>query len=163
MSAPVNPAQLGDVKALTDKLLGGSNVRVLVQRAVRVNGVPGYYYLYTPGEPGSASFGVHAHYFLFSGSTMHVLVLQALPDTDFTDLGPTFDRIARSYRIPPILPPAAVSTAPGPVAGAGGRRLSLRPPWWCRGLVAVRAHDEDAAADRGGVVVDLGKRDHDVP
>ena len=54
----------------------------------------------TLGEPGSAGFAVHAHYFLFSGSTMHVLVLQALPDTEFTELAPTFDRIAHSYRVP---------------------------------------------------------------
>lgn len=75
----------------------------------------------TLGEPGSAGFAVHAHYFLFSGSTMHVLVLQALPDTEFTELAPTFDRIARSYRVPvaPIRPAAVGSTAPAPPAGAG--------------------------------------------
>lgn len=52
---------------------------------------------------------------------MHVLVLQALPDTEFTELAPTFDRIARSYRVPvaPIRPAAVGSTAPAPPAGAG--------------------------------------------
>lgn len=123
LPTPVNQAQLGEVKAITDKLLQGSSVRMLVERPVTLNGSPGYYYLYTIGTPGSADFGVHAHYFLFNGSTMHVLVLQALPDTDFTDLAPTFDRIARSYRVEPaaplLLPPAAGMTAPGPAAGAG--------------------------------------------
>lgn len=98
---------MGDIKALTDRLLQGSNVHVVVQRPVQLGGLAGYYYLYTIGEPGSAGFGVHAHYFLFSGSTMHVMVLQALPDTDFTELAPTFDRIARSYRV--AVPAAAPS------------------------------------------------------
>jgi hypothetical protein len=131
LPTPVNPAQLGDVKAITDKLVQGSNVRMLVQRSVNLNGAAGYYYLYTIGQPGSAGFGVHAHYFLFSGSTMHVLVLQALPDTDFTDLAPTFDRIAHSYRValaaPPVLPPAAGMTAPGPAAAGAGAATGARP------------------------------------
>jgi hypothetical protein len=122
LPAPVDPAQLGEVKALTDRLLQGSNVHVVVARPVQLAGLAGYYYLYTLGQPGSAGFAVHAHYFLFSGSTMHVLVLQALPDTDFTELAPTFDQVAHSYRVPvpPIPPAAAGTTAPPAGVGAGG-------------------------------------------
>lgn len=96
----VTPDQLLEAKKMTDSLVQGSDVRVLVERQVTLNGLPGYYYLYTFGEPGSDRFGVHAHYFLFSGSTMHVLVFQALPDTDFIELAPDFDSIARSYQVP---------------------------------------------------------------
>lgn len=105
LAQPINPAQLGEAKKLTDELVKASDVKIAVERQITLNGVPGYYYLYTFGKPGSDQFGMHAHYFLFSGSTMHVLVFQALPDTHFVDLAPTFDRIARSYQVQ-TAPPA---------------------------------------------------------
>ncbi|MBW3647946.1 MAG: photosystem II reaction center PsbP family protein [Actinobacteria bacterium] len=99
LDEPVGPEQLAEARKLTDSLVQASDVNVVVARQITLNGVPGYYYLYTFGEPGSDRFGLHAHYFLFSGSTMHVLVFQALPDTEFVGLAPDFDAIARSYRV----------------------------------------------------------------
>ncbi len=99
LDEPVRPEQLADAQKLTDSLVQASDVNVLVVRQITLNGVPGYYYLYTFGQPGSDRFGLHAHYFLFRGSTMHVLVFQALPDTEFVDLAPAFDAVARSYRV----------------------------------------------------------------
>ncbi len=99
LDEPVKPEQLADARKFTDGLVQASDVKVLVVRQITLNGVPGFYYLYTFGRPGSDRFGLHAHYFLFSGPTMHVLVFQALPDTEFVDLAPAFDAIARSYRV----------------------------------------------------------------
>lgn len=99
LDEPVRPEQLAEAKKLTDSVVQASDVNVVVVRQITLNDVPGYYYLYTFSEPGSDRFGLHAHYFLFSGSTMHVLVFQALPDTEFVDLAPDFDAIARSYRV----------------------------------------------------------------
>lgn len=125
LSRPVEPAQLDDAKKVTDRLVQSSDVQIKVQRQIQLAGLPGYYYLYTFGKPGSDRFGIHAHYFLFSGSTMHVLVFQALPDTHFVDLAPVFDRIARSYQVtpgkpsnPPASPaPPARPTPGGPAPG----------------------------------------------
>ncbi len=120
LSEPVTAAQLAGAKRITDRLVQASDVRILVQRQITLNGLPGYYYLYTFGKPGSDRFGVHAHYFLFSGSTMHVLVFQALPDTHFVELAPTFDRIARSYQVQPgepSNPPPATGAPGGPSPG----------------------------------------------
>ncbi len=110
LAQPVGPDQLAQAKKITDDLVQGSDVEVVVEQQIEMDGVPGYYYLYTFGKPGSDRFGIHAHYFLFNGSTMHVLVFQALPDTHFVDLAPTFDRIARSYQVQPA--PASGTPAP---------------------------------------------------
>jgi hypothetical protein len=109
---PVKPDRLLEAKKMTDSLVQGSDVRVLVERQVTLNGLPGYYYLYSFGEPGTDRFGVHAHYFLFSGSTMHVLVFQALPDTEFIELAPDFDSIAQSYQVP------SGTSSPAPVTSS---------------------------------------------
>jgi hypothetical protein len=116
LAEPVKLDQLLEAKKTTDGLLQGSGVRVLVERQVTLNGLPGYYYLYTFGEPGSDRFGLHAHYFLFSGSTMHVLVFQALPDTDFIELAPDFDSIARSYQVPSGTSSTAPATGSDPAS-----------------------------------------------
>lgn len=98
LDEPVDPAHPTSAKKQVDELVRGSDVRVLLDRPITLNGTPALYYLYTFGKPGSDRFGIHAHYFLFtSPRTVHVLVLQALPDTEFAELAPVFDRIARSY------------------------------------------------------------------
>lgn len=118
LAQPVGPDQLAEAKTITDNLVQGSDVEIAVEQRIQLDGVPGFYYLYTFGKPGSGRFGIHAHYFLFSGSTMHVLVFQALPDTHFVDLAPTFDRIARSYEVQPA--PATSTPAPAPGGTPGG-------------------------------------------
>lgn len=120
LSQPIEPAQLGDAKKITDRMVQTSDVQVRVQRQIQMAGLPGYYYRYTFGKPGSDRFGIHAHYFLFNGSTMHVLVFQALPDAHFAQLAPVFDRIAQSYQVapgkptnPPASPAPPAEPAPG--------------------------------------------------
>jgi hypothetical protein len=103
IQTPATAANLENFKAVTDGLVGSnSTVNILKQQAVSLNGMLGYYYFYTFTD--GAVQAVHAHYFLFSGHKMNVLVFQSLPD-DFARLAPTFDRIAESFRSDPDVPP----------------------------------------------------------
>lgn len=99
---PVDAAQLDSVEEITDGIVQGSDARrVFVEHRITVDGHPALYYLYTfGGRPGSDRFGIHARYFVVSGSTLYALVFQALPDTDFVELAPTFDRMARTFQLP---------------------------------------------------------------
>lgn len=98
--------------------------RILREQAVNVNGAPGYYYLYTFDEAAKTGSGtqtvqgVHAHYLVFQGRRVFVLVFQALPTANFDKLAKTFDTMAESFRIAPLASdapdpgPATASTAP---------------------------------------------------
>jgi hypothetical protein len=109
IQTPATTTNLENFKAVTDGLVGSnSTVNVLKQQAVTLNGMLGYYYFYTFTD--GAVQAVHAHYFLFSGNKMNVLVFQALPD-DFQTLAPTFDKIAESFRSDPNVPSAATTPA----------------------------------------------------
>jgi hypothetical protein len=108
ISTPATAANLENFKAVTDGLVGSNaSVQILKQQAVSLNGMLGYYYFYTFTDGGVSA--VHAHYFLFSGNKMNVLVFQALPD-DFAGLAPTFDKIAESFRSDPNVGAPAPST-----------------------------------------------------
>lgn len=111
----VTQKKLAAAKKITDALVKGSDVKVMGVQQIRLNGMPGFYYLYTFGKQGSDRYGIHAHYFLFSGSTMYVMVLQALPDNHFVQLAPIWDRIARSFQAPARSP--SKSPAAGPPQG----------------------------------------------
>ena len=104
IETPATAANLENFKAVTDGLVGSnSSVKILKQQAVTLNGMLGYYYFYTFTDGGVTA--VHAHYFLFSGYKMNVIVFQALPD-DFTRMAPTFDQISESFRSDPNVPVA---------------------------------------------------------
>jgi hypothetical protein len=107
IETPATAANLENFKAVTDGLVTSNNtVHVLKQQAVSLNGMLGYYYFYTFTDGGVQA--VHAHYFLFSGNKMNILVFQALPD-DFARMAPTFDKIAESFRSNPDTPAGAVA------------------------------------------------------
>jgi len=109
IQTPATAANLENFKAVTDGLVGSnSTVQVLKQQAVSLNGMLGYYYFYTFTDGGVAA--VHAHYFLFSGNKMNIIVFQALPD-DFEAMAATFDRIAESFRSDPSVPAAATASS----------------------------------------------------
>lgn len=106
---PATPQNLANFKAVTDGLVGSNEtVKVLKQQAITLNGMLGYYYFYT-FEDGPIT-AVHAHYFLFSGNKMNILVFQTLPD-DFEAKAATFDRIAESFRSDPNVPSTATAPA----------------------------------------------------
>ncbi len=95
----IDPADIADVKSVTDVIVQTSTVRVLEEKPITLGpGVQGYYYLYTFTDPVTKQEGVHSHFFLFEGAVMHTLVFQALPGDGFGALAPDFDRIALSYR-----------------------------------------------------------------
>jgi hypothetical protein len=99
IQTPADASNLENFKAVTDGLVGSnSTVQILKQQAISINGMIGYYYFYTFTDGGVQA--VHAHYFLFSGNKMNILVFQALPD-DFARLAPTFDKIAESFKSDP--------------------------------------------------------------
>lgn len=117
LEKPVTAANLGDIKSVTDAIVSGTDVKILQQRSITLNGLPGYYYLYTFKDAGTGQEGVHAHYFIFQGRKMNILVFQALPSGDFSGLASTFDRIASSFASRPDTgeaPTAAPSTTAGP-------------------------------------------------
>lgn len=103
--------------------------RILREQAVNVNGSPGYYYLYTFDEEVKTDAGtqkvqgVHAHYFVFSGRRVFALVFQALPTANFDKLAATFDAMAESFRITPL-----VSDAPDPTTAPDPATSTSAPP-----------------------------------
>jgi hypothetical protein len=102
-------ANLENIKAVTDGLVTSNDtVKVLKQQAVTLNGMVGYYYLYTLKDDAGLD-AVHAHYFLFQGHKMNMIVFQASPD-DFQRMSSTFDQIAESFRSDPDTRPAVLPT-----------------------------------------------------
>ena len=105
------PANLENIKAVTDGIVASNpTVKVVNQRAIQLNGMIGYYYLYTFIDDAGLQ-AAHSHYFLFQGRKMNMIVFQAPPD-DFDSLGDTFDRIINSFRSDPNV----VSAAPAPTS-----------------------------------------------
>ncbi|MGI8807652.1 MAG: PsbP-related protein [Acidimicrobiales bacterium] len=111
IQTPATAQNLQNFKAVTDGLVASnSTVSVLKEQAISLNGMLGYYYFYTFTDGGVQA--VHAHYFLFSGNKMNVIVFQTLPD-DFQGMAATFDKIAESFRSDPNVPSTATAaTAP---------------------------------------------------
>ncbi len=121
LQSPVQTAkQLAAVKSVTDGILGeAGQIQVLHQQSFTLNGMPGYYYLYTfPGTNG-ASGGVHAQYFVFQGRAMNELVFQAVPPSDFAHLAPVFDQVANTFHSTPgFAPPAPAASTTVPTTTA---------------------------------------------
>ena len=77
---PTTSENVANIKAFTDGLVGSNkSAKILKVQGITVDGMPGYYYLYTfiDGETGAE--GAHAQYFLFRGRNMYTIVFQALP------------------------------------------------------------------------------------
>jgi hypothetical protein len=91
---------LANVKTVTDGIVSSNeSVQVLKQQAIQLNGMVGYYYFYTfTDDSGLAA--VHAHYFLFQGQKMNMIVFQSGPD-DFDRMATIFDKVAESFRSDP--------------------------------------------------------------
>ncbi|MBW3556044.1 MAG: hypothetical protein KY454_03795 [Actinobacteria bacterium] len=97
LEGKVGPDNVGDLKAVTDAIISEAEVRVLEQRSVTVNGMVGYYYLYTFSDTASKQEGLHSHYFLFRDNKMYAVVFQAVPAEAIRRLEPTFDAIRDSF------------------------------------------------------------------
>jgi hypothetical protein len=106
---PATAANLVNFKTVTDGLVASNpTVKVFKEQAISLNGMLGYYYFYTFTD--GVVEAVHAHYFLFSGHKMNILVFQTLPG-DFEAMAATFDKIAESFRSDPN-----VGAAPAPAS-----------------------------------------------
>jgi hypothetical protein len=105
---PTTAENLANIKSVTDGIVtSNSTVQILKQQAIQLNEMIGYYYFYT-FQDNNGLPAVHAHYFLFSGRKMNMIVFQALVD-DFEKHASTFDRIAESFRSDPRI---GAGTAP---------------------------------------------------
>lgn len=108
------PENLGNVKAITDGSVGSNpTAKVLRQAAVTVNGLIGYWYLYTFTDEASRLEGVHVHYFLFKDHNMYSVVFQVLPTDDFARFEGIFDQMIQSFKVDPAAP-AQPTTVPQP-------------------------------------------------
>lgn len=119
---PTTVENIANIKAVTDGIVGtNASAKVLQQRPVTFNGMPGYYYLYTFTDEATGAEGAHGHYFLFKGRKMHSLVFQTIPATEFGPLAAIFDQVAESFQSDPDLAPAptATSTATSTTAAPG--------------------------------------------
>lgn len=97
--------ELNAVQAVTDRIAGGEDIQVVQRQALEVNGMPGIFYLGRFTDEASGTKVVNAHYFLFKGKTMHVLLFQVAPEEDFERLAPVFDKVLASFQGVPT-PPA---------------------------------------------------------
>ncbi len=99
LEKPVDVANIPDVKAVTDLIVQTPSVQIIQERPIDLPEAKGYYYLYRFQDQASQQQGVHSHFFLFRGASLHTLVFQALPFEKFPEFASDFDRIAQSYRI----------------------------------------------------------------
>jgi hypothetical protein len=100
LTAAVGLGNLAAAKKLTDRVVHSDKTAKLLRppEQVALGGMPGYLYLYTFTDPSTGNIGAHAHYFVFDGKTMIMLVFQSLPSSNFTSEAGTFDRIAATFR-----------------------------------------------------------------
>jgi len=100
LDAPVDESKLSVAKAVTDRIVTGSEgIRLLAEpTVVHQGGLPGYFYFYSFKDPTTGQEGVHSHYFLFKGSTMISFVFQAVPKENFQALAHLYDEVIGSLR-----------------------------------------------------------------
>lgn len=95
----VDASNVDALRAVTDAVLSKpeAELEVLSTGPAGIGGLPGVSYVYRFGT--GAAQGIHTHYFVFSGRDMYTLVFQALPAAGFEALAPTFDAVARTFRV----------------------------------------------------------------
>jgi hypothetical protein len=97
----VSQQQLPEAKKITDQVVTqGQGVELKFEpKMITQGGLPGWLYVYTFADKANGRQGLHSHYFLFKGETMISFVFQALPDTEFARLAPTFDDMIGTFRV----------------------------------------------------------------
>ncbi|MGH7426746.1 MAG: hypothetical protein ACREJP_11350, partial [Candidatus Methylomirabilales bacterium] len=106
---------------LKQKILDVGNVVAFLAEPVPItlNGVAGFYFVYTFFERETNKEGVHAHYWLFHGAKDVQIVFEAIPVEDFRRLATTFDEIANTFRSTPRLVSAPSPSPTGPTGATG--------------------------------------------
>jgi hypothetical protein len=91
----------------------GENVRDVMQRSrVKINGVHGWWYLYSFNNAGGEEEGVHSHFFMLGGDKLYTLVFQVLPASGYPKYAATFDKMISSFEI--LNPGSAASPEASP-------------------------------------------------
>lgn len=102
---------VAELQAQFDQYIdNGENVRDVIQRQrVKINGVHGWWYLYSFNNAGGEEEGVHSHFFMLGGEKLYTLVFQVLPARSYGKYAETFDQMISSFRIldPVASPPAS--------------------------------------------------------
>ncbi len=107
------PEELVQVQAVTDRIAGGAGLQVVSREAIELNGMLGIAYLARFTEEASGTKVVNAHYFLFSGDTMYILLFQAAPEEDFEVHAADFDKVLASFQGVPVEATPAEETPAG--------------------------------------------------
>jgi|GEM_PF-6883929 len=112
---PTTADNLANIRAVTDGIVASNKTaQILKVQPISVDGMAGYYYLYTFTDEETGAEGAHAHYFLFRGRNMYTMIFQALPSDGFSRLSTVFDQMAESLRTVPdngSLPETTTTTA----------------------------------------------------
>ncbi|HEV2767197.1 MAG TPA: hypothetical protein VGV63_05755 [Acidimicrobiales bacterium] len=102
----VDSSNVEDLRAVTSGIVGSPDPNVekqfLKEDSYSVNGMPGYYYVYRLRDKQSGLEAVNAHYFLFQGRKLNMLVFQALSADDFERRAPEFDRVLATFESDPV-------------------------------------------------------------
>ena len=101
----VTPTTLGVAQQVVERQVArNKDVRVLEPRPgkppdeIKLDGLPGYSYVYLFRDATTGKRGAHWHVFLFEDRTTISLVFQALPKDEFKRLQPVFARVISSFR-----------------------------------------------------------------
>jgi hypothetical protein len=122
IDTPATTENIVNYKAFTDNIvLRVPTARLLQQQLVTLNGKLTYYYIYTFKDEASGQEGVHAHYFVFEGNRVFMLVFQAVPAEDFARQAGIFDQVAESFVVEPRPAPTvpATTTTTPPTSAPG--------------------------------------------
>ena len=102
ITAPADRSNIVAYKTATDAIVfSGDSVRLVQYQLVTVNDRLTHYYVYSFQDSATGRRAINAHYFIFEGSRMFSLVLQAVPEERFAELAATFDAIAESFVVQP--------------------------------------------------------------
>lgn len=101
----VDSSNVEEVRAVTGGIVGSPDPNVekqfLKEESYSINGMPGYYYVYRVRDKQSGLEAVNAHYFLFQGRKLNMLVFQSLSADDFERRAPEFDRVLATFESDP--------------------------------------------------------------
>ncbi len=105
LEGEVDATNVEEVRAVTGGIVAAPDPNVdkqfLKEDSYSINGMPGYYYLYRLQDKRSGLEAVNAHYFLFQGRKLNMLIFQSLSVDDFERLAPEFDRVLATFESEP--------------------------------------------------------------
>ncbi|MBW3547112.1 MAG: hypothetical protein KY452_03115 [Actinobacteria bacterium] len=105
LEGEVDASNIEELRAVTSGIVGTPDPNVekqfLTEDSYSVNGMPGYYYVYRVRDKQSGLEAVNAHYFLFQGRKLNMLLFQSLSADDFERRAPEFDRVLATFESDP--------------------------------------------------------------